>query len=571
MRRFGTTLGLLIAALPLWAGEPTVAPLHVAEGVRSAPLAMPAPLLAPAVAAPAALPAALPAAIVPSAAVPAAMAAPTSAPAARARAAQEFDRFFDGRTSDIRGTHVVDSPTPRETHSADLPPDVASQLESASTLSPVDFRSLIDLLAAAPPRVRGPPAFDAKHTFSFELEFQVHRQITEQDLHDLFQGQDALTSAEWANWRIHHQLSPARWEAAWRLIAGRVHAALPTGWSLTSDSTGRARNTLEINTGDRDGREYHRNTERDWADLASDLARVQAVLPGGLFSVHMHLGREDLKRPDGDRQALDVDDGVFARLTKVFESHWRVLSGYGYSEPRYGMVFPLSHDALRPNAKEYYVDEHAVMLNLHHFFPTIENRIMSGLLRVDERGAEFLDPARLAADTWWYFAFLRRLDRGGVPLAALGLPTAAGDKPRQAHIAKFVDELYGDDVVGKALALSRFGRAARQARGISEKAAEEERAKARSVYEDLGLASVYELHAEAGGYDPMWESRVQEPKRWERLKKDLAMAGTSPEELSAFFPAELVVRLTAEPVRLSLLDRARVWFKNLKLPAQAAP
>ncbi|MBI3288519.1 MAG: hypothetical protein HYZ74_03260, partial [Elusimicrobia bacterium] len=370
-----------------------------------------------------------------------------------------LNQFFDGTSSDIRGTYIGNPLTASADAQPALPHELAAQLRHVSRLPGNTFQALLRRLASSPPSVRGPPAFSDKNTFSFELEFVVNEQIRDNDLRLLFSGKTRffsqnkpLSTKEWDQWHFNRQLRPERWEPAWRMVVSNVRELMPRGWSLTSDSTGKGRNTLEINTGNIDGLEYHHNTPDDWANLIADLDRVQEGLPGGLYSVHLHSGRSDLIVD----KHLAVDGGLFARMVKVFESNWRVLSGLGYRRPRGDQVSFLSHWSLDPNIGSSSVRDHGKMLNLHYLFPTIENRILSGLLRRRPDGTQYLDSSRLAADTWWMFSLLNRAAEGNLPLAALGVPVAAGAKPSSSQIAGFADAVFGQDLIGKALALARF-------------------------------------------------------------------------------------------------------------------
>lgn len=459
-----------------------------------------------------------------------------------------FSDFFDGSENSMRGTYKGDPAPVWSDSAAELTPALAKRLAAASSLRNSELIALMRELAASPVTPRGPPAFSDEHTFSFELEFQVHKQVSAADLKSLFKGKNALNHEEWEEWRKNGWLDESRWEKVWKRVVARVRARMPSGWRLISDSRGEGRNTLEINTGNEKGR-YHRNTPQDWADLTAGLERVQSVLPGGLYSVHMHAGHEALKKvsPSDGREYLDVESSGFGRLVKIFEAHWRALAGYAYKPVVGTAVDMMPHKALDPRRAHYYTDDHSVMLNLHDRFPTIENRILSGLLRWrHKKGGYVLDEEKMAEHAWWSFALLRRAADGAPPLATLGVPVTAGEKPSPAHMARFADAIYGDDLVGKALALGRLGTTLGQDAGLEGLALRKERGAARSAYAELGLVELYDLHAEAGGYEPRWEKKLEEPARRARLLKDLGRASPTLTTMFEYFPEEIAVRLHEE-------------------------
>src|SRR5262249_26114486 len=133
------------------------------------------------------------------------------------------------------------------------------------------------------------------------------------------------------------------------------------------------------------------------------------------------------------------------------------LAGIPFHEPALGSSITL--DALDPrsDAADRYLD-HMVMINPSDRYPTVENKLLSGLLRKTASGAQYMDPARLKEDLWWSFTFfeLARGRGGDLPLASLGIPLTDGRRPTRKQILRFLDLAFKDDLGGKAIALRRL-------------------------------------------------------------------------------------------------------------------
>ncbi len=474
---------------------------------------------------------------------------------------EKLGEFFDGDSGKLKGTWKGDPETTAD-QPAVLSEGLASDLRHVSLLKPEKFRKLMHRLAKNPPRVRGPPAFDEDYTFSYELEFLVNKQIGRMDLDQLFKGKKALDEDERGDWERNRSLSEDRWEKVWRKVVSGVRAAMPKGWRIIADGVTRAGpNTLELNTGNAQGGRYHRNTPQDWADFTATLERVQEALPGGLYSVHMHTSKDSLR----DGGALKVDKGAFGRVVKVFEAQWRALAGLGWNAFVGDAVTALPYEALRPQKASRYVTDHSNMINLSDRFPTMENRTLTGLLEGGYKGA-FLNPERMTAEAWWSFALLRAAARGDMPLAALGTPTSAGEKPGDARLAAFLDLVYGDDVVGKALAMARFGSLEGNGPSLSKTEMANEKSAARAQYDAMGLAVVFDLHDRAGGYDASWRETLKQPELHKALLADLLARGSF--HLSAYFPADMAEGLARELPAFKAEQEAaaraarRAWFKR---------
>ncbi len=490
--------------------------------------------------------------------------------------------MFEGELFSVSGLAVEDSsrPSPRLKKSGKslvkaaekaLPAELAAKLSEAASLPKQEADALLDDLALRDIRVRGPPAFAEDTTFSLELEFQVSRQLRDEDLRELFTGKEALTKKQWAEWRRSRSLPPKKYEKAWLWYVSRLQSAMPPGWRLTNPAVTApdermrgGKNTLEINTGNAGG-VYHENTTKDWDELRAALARVQDLMPGGLYSVQMHVGRKSLS-PQG---LLKVDADRLMRFLTTYQGMLRALAGLGYAAPRqasYGnedQMNLLGDEGLLPGAGRW-ASQHGLFINLHERFPTLENRILSGLMKRRADGSEYLDAETFAADAWWAFALLDAVARRDLPLATLGLPVHAGYKPSAKQILHFVDVLFEDDAVGKALALKRFAEL-RRTDGAFDFYREERRETSRRAYEKLGLGVVFELHAEHDGWDERLREHLLEDdgRGLSRLAKDLSARHADGEAALSLFPPDIqedlrpVLALARSP-----LMRALLWVKR---------
>ncbi|MBI4346024.1 MAG: hypothetical protein HY553_04175, partial [Elusimicrobia bacterium] len=286
----------------------------------------------------------------------------------------------------------------------------------------------------------------------------------------------------------------------------------------------------------------HVNTPAEWAELVAGLERLDLALPGGLYGLHIHNGLASRRADHG----LDVDDDRFARLTKVYEAYWRALSGLGYRAPREpvtgqrGQIDYLPLEALIPGRGGLYARDHGVAINLHPDFPTIETRILSGLLERDPAGAERLNAERLAADVWWSFALARAAaGEDHFELATLGVPVTAGMRPSLKQILHFADRVYREDATGKALAIQKLLERYGEDEGLPDDRLAEEDARIRALYRRLGLGTVYELHSGHDGIDENLLEHLRSPGRFSALVRDLSLAHAEDASALALFPASL--------------------------------
>lgn len=433
----------------------------------------------------------------------------TLLPAHSAPNARFIQRFFDGADQFIRGVNdeiLVSEPEPS---SADLPAKTAADLRDFSKLSRSRQLRVLYHLASHPPVVRGAPNFPAQHTYSLELELQVHKQLTDDLLSRLFAGDNRLTDREWAIWRSAKTLGPARWEIAWKHVVSNIVASMPTGWRLHVEGKLRpGANFLEIKTGSaRDlSNGYHTSTPQEWSDLIAGLTSVQNALPGGFFSANIHNGRVDLstKELGTSRLVLDIDDLLFQRVIKSFEAQFRALSGYGFAPAGAGLgVVLLELEKMVPPAlKEYRSESHSDMINLSDSYPTIETKILTRLMKPRD-GGMFFDEKTFAADVWWCFSLLNAF-ASPIDARDLGIPALAGKNPTIAQIAAFADIVFRDDLVGKALALSKLG-ALMFANAPAKPSFSKD---LREVLELFWPEKLYQIHRAAAGHDPNWREKL---------------------------------------------------------------
>lgn len=453
----------------------------------------------------------------------------------------ELGLLFDGSVRELPGAWEPEAgelaQARVERHEAALSPALAESLSQVSRLPAARRERVLAELMRAPVRVRGPPAFSEDHTFSLELEFLVNRQLDDSILEGLFSS-DPMTRSEMDRWRKTRELSPARWEAARAWVARRALAAAPAGWRLKGDPGG-SHNTLEFNTGGAN-REFHVNSPGEWDGLLAGLARVQEALPGGLYGVHVHNGLASRASSAG----LRVDGDRFARLMKVHEAMWRALAGLGYrprKQPAVGQrnqILYLPWDALRPGWGDELVRDHGIAINLHPELPTVENRLLSGLLRKDALGRDRLDGESLAGELWFAFA-LQEAAAGtdDFELATLGVPVTSGMRPSLKQILHFADRVFKGDVVGKALAIRKLLERYDDEEGLDDAQLARAEAQAAAAYRDLGLGVVYDLHAEHDGLDESLLTRLRSPGRLSALARDLSLAHADPKDALALFPA----------------------------------
>lgn len=309
---------------------------------------------------------------------------------------------------------------------------------------------------------------------------------------------------------------------------------MPLGWKISAISD----EFCEFNTA-APGKDYHENTKEDWEALKKGLETIQKRLPAGWFSVHLHLGCRSITTSDN---RLRVDPLKFGRLVKVYESMWRVLSGTGYTvkaSNRVTSTFGMDFLAGRDLDKGVY--HHCAMINLSKKFPTVEFKIISGLLE-----ARHLNVGCLQGDLYWTFAMLNCLnDRSRIlPLATLGLPIASGEKPSMRRICHFLDMLYQEDVTGKALAFRKFLSFDHCPSGASSMHIIVRQFEDAMIYDRLGLATVFAMHEENGGWDEKIEERIlRSPLLLKQLSEDLHAASVKHPLETYFLNEELIQRL----------------------------
>ncbi len=462
--------------------------------------------------------------------------APETAPEQLSRAAQAKIEKWQAGGGPISGnwrSPAADAPTA----AGEAPAELAADLANAARLDEAGRQALLERLARTKLEPRGPPAFSSDHTFSFEFEFQVHRQLKKLDLDKLF-DKKPLDDSERLEFAQEGSLPEERWGRAQGFVAGRVLARMPQAWRLFS--TGGSGNTLELNTGGRRSK-YHNLTAKDWADLTAGLERVQSVLPAGFYSVHLHNGYGPLT----DGGSLKIEANRMARVTKVFEAQLRALAGMGYrapiEDPKDGgsnEIDYLDLDALWPYSQSYNnVRRHYV--GFAYSYPTIETRVLTSLLRDTPAGPATLDPRALAGDVWWTFALMRALaGQDRFELATLGLPVTAGLVPTTKQLVAFADRLFGDDLMGKALALKRLGDVS-HAQGQPLAGWREIRAREdiERLYGQLGLGVVYRLHKEHDDVDERLVEHLRaDPRLLQELADDLAKAGHGHDQAVSMFP-----------------------------------
>ncbi|MDX6769644.1 MAG: hypothetical protein SF051_08940 [Elusimicrobiota bacterium] len=433
-----------------------------------------------------------------------------------------------------------------------------SELGELSRLEPQRAAALVERLRGVDvPEPRALPYGD-KDTFSLELEFLVKRQLDAAAMSRLFPA-GRLDADEWSRWDRAGQLPARAWSKARQAVLRGVRRAIPAGWRISDESTDRggAGNTQELQTANR-GRVYHRNTPQDWDELAAGLERAQAAMPGGLYSAHVHIGRAGRWRWRWDgiipRRAIAVDQSRFVKSAVVFEALWRGLMGVPFE--RISGSHYLSFDLLHPSEREALDDAlttHSNHFNISEQFPTVENKLVTALF--DGYGGAALDPARLRTDLWPAFAFVdMALRKGDLPLATLGAPAIQGERPTLKQIARFLDLVYGDDAVGKAIALKKLT-SLPQGPPANPLERASRRRRVDSVYRRAGLSVVLELHRAHDGYDERLAEHLlaDDGALLARVAADMASARLRPSVAASFFPEEL-----RGPLRVAMGAPARV-------------
>jgi len=375
-------------------------------------------------------------------------------------------------------------------------------------------------------------------TFSFEIEFKTEEQVTEEDLRQAF-ARDPLTEEEQRRWRENRVLPHPKWMVLRDRVRARVEAALPPGWELDPiESEIRTRNA---------GGVYHRNTDGDWADLLAGLEALQRALPGGAYSVHMHVGHRRLAR----NGRLNVQRPRFLRLVKVFEAQWRALAGLGYSAPGEGTVHAHGDTVVGndEDLAQMAAHSHMAMWNLSGLYPTMELKFLHGLLSPSGH----IDAAALRENIQWAFVFLERLADpvDGMPLAVMGLPAVAGTKPTRKQTDRFLDLVFAGNPDARERARQRFEALAGEPAGLPAEEIWARMDRLRAVYQALGLGIVFQRHADHDGWDEDLFLHLTDATVLDQLADDLVRAHAADNDALGFFPAAFHERLRPA------LERAR--------------
>lgn len=432
-------------------------------------------------------------------------------------------------------------------------------LNRVTDLPEEEFARLLDSLESVEFQVGFPEHYGQDISFSFEFETEVSAQITEALLEDLFPGEKKL----FENWKRTGALRPNRWETVKSRFAARMNALRPDYWDLENMGKLGSGNLWEIRTHNPGGI-YHLNSASDWAQLKGDLKRIQDELPGGFYSIHIHIGHPQYR----DQAKPDLQK--VNNLGKIFEAHWRALAGMGYRESSaYSRIVPMSLDKV---GKKWSTSARNSMIHWDTHTDTLEIKILGGLLQNRGGQADALDIDALAKDVWWTFALFDAVtnpDRN-FPLAMLPLPVLAGEKPNLKQTAAFADIVFGDDLIGKAIALKKLA----GLRGAESGAAPFNWG--HSHYGYIGLKTVYELHQRSDGWDKDLTARIlQDPRLLADLRQELlAHADRSlalsyyPEELQESFSENEPKR--AAPKRGSLFH-GPPWYERHVAPLWESP
>lgn len=278
------------------------------------------------------------------------------------------------------------------------------------------------------------------------------------------------------------------------------------------------------------------NTREDWDKLKALLTRLQGnPLSQGVYSVHMHVGKEGV-----DQSTLAANEVQVGRVGKAFEAMWRALSGRGYARPG-GNLQPLGPGSL--TGRRTTIHYHDSIINLSGRYPTIEVKIISGLL--NENG--HLPVEDLEDQLWFVFALFTAAthETRRYPLVQMGRPVIAGEKPSPQQIESFLDHVFGDwDPHGRRLAEGIFQSLETEPSGWSDEELQGKQAKIKEVYREAGLVLVYDLHDQAEGHiDAHIVEHLLAPNVLSNLAEDLVRSGATDEQALVFFPPEMFVPL----------------------------
>jgi hypothetical protein len=301
---------------------------------------------------------------------------------------------------------------------------------------------------------------------------------------------------------------------------------IKNGWPPLLDYSGNFKEATSV---------VMRNTPGDWARLKAVLKALQEdPLSQGVYSVHMHIGKREM-----NKEAMHAKKDQVGRIGKAFEAMWRALSGRGYSRPG-GNISPMRPGALLGDRTLFF---HESIINLSGRYPTIEVKIISGLL--NQKGHLPVDD--LEDHLWFVFALFTAAthpDRQ-LPLVELGRPVIAGEKPSGQQIKAFLDQVFGDwDPHGRRLAEAKFNSLADVDAGLTFEEITQGQNAIKQVYRKVGLGLVYDFHDAAEGHiDLNIIEHLLQPDKLKSIASDLVRSGASDEQALAFFPAEMYIPL----------------------------
>ncbi|MFC2091390.1 FKBP-type peptidyl-prolyl cis-trans isomerase, partial [Elusimicrobiota bacterium] len=364
-----------------------------------------------------------------------------------------------------------------------------------------------------------PPPFNRSEsaTFSLELEFYIKQFIKSkmswEEMQDYFkeEGLKKLPDTmrkDWeddSNWLLLYEDGKYR-EKLLEYFQKNIDGLLSKHakqWKREKESDDAHEfQTMGILSGHGDN--YHFNASSEWKSLKNGIRAFQDDEGLKFISLHMHLGNEYMTRVYPKKLELEIDKTGFAYLAKAYESMWTVLSGFGYDPSQkdhavfQGFVAD-SHFLRYPLNISEMSFTLAKLINLSIKYPTIEFKILNALL--DKNGR--INTEKLIADLWWAFSLMSALMKreNKIYLAELGIPVVAKDKPTLKQIKHFLEYVYEDDIVGKAIALKKFHEFKDQESDLSTKLLVGRRKNIQKIYDELGLGVVYKRHLEKDGID----------------------------------------------------------------------
>ncbi|MCX5658070.1 MAG: hypothetical protein NTZ48_07645, partial [Candidatus Omnitrophica bacterium] len=302
----------------------------------------------------------------------------------------------------------------------------------------------------------------------------------------------------------------------------------------------------------------------------------EAPLKGGVWSIHIHCSDKRHIR-GGD---LVINDKQLGMLVKGFEAQIRAFAGLGYRLPRSSRNVLLSVSEY--NGKEMGAGIHVQgsSVNLSRDLPTLELKMFSGDIPSTHGQGKLVDVKKIWLRMKLGFALLDACasKARNVSLVEIGLPAFAGEKPTKRQQERFIRLIFGHDTQAECFAreefekleeapseleliMSRFSGAVpkgnvknindleRMLTAITDEqwmasGLEDEQRLVKdllldkkllkALYERLGLAVVYDLHAHNGGYDRQMRAHLLK-NGGEKLK--LLVAGRQEADILPLFPA----------------------------------